>query len=254
MEIMISKGETRVKSPFEDVEKNDTRRTEKNFKIKPNKRIDVKVDSWEICQEKNSYFVNSAGCGAVKIFVEGDKAYSLVFHCYGTQNSRYAAKQIVDYILSKKIEKSKVDILNVQPFSISKDVAECLMGISNDLTKNYNVQVNQKILCLNNLKGQKNASFINICLDGSKEDILKRYDRFVLKDKRLSVEDRRKKVELFQMIPVQLRTDEFIKSWSLFDLKQAEAKVEEVYRNLHPFKTFLKDLKRSLYSFFKIYR
>ena len=253
MEIKISKDEARVKSPFEDVKQNAVRTRQKDLKINSNKRIDVKVDSWQICEEGNEYFVNSAGCGAVKIFVEGDKAkFSLIFHCYGTQNSRYAAKQIADYILSKERGSAKVDILNVQPFSISKDVADCLSGIAKDLTQSSNIQVNQRILCLNNLKGQKNASFINICLDGSKEDILKRYDRFVLKDKQLSVEDRKKKVELFQRIPIQFRTDEFIKSWSLLDLKEAESKVEEVCRIMHPFKAFLRDLKKSFDSFFKI--
>jgi len=50
-------------------------------------------------------------------------------------------------------------------------------------------------------------------MEGTEEQILRRYDHLILKPRPISDEDRSMKIQLFQGIPFNLRIPAFIRKW-----------------------------------------
>lgn len=200
----------------------------------PEKVVTLEVNEWQFAEENTSYLIKTGGCAAIKIFVESEKSpYALVYHCFGTAESKEAARQISDYIIYNKDPQTSVDILNIQPYGISSSIQGCLQTLTRNL-KDADIPVTQELMCLNNIAGEKYANIVDIHLDGSKEKLKHDYSRFMLKSTQLSESERQQKIQLFQKVPVNMRTYEFIQNWSTLSLAQAAKKIEKIEKNYNP--------------------
>lgn len=219
--------------------------------------VNLTVNRWQIEEKNKSYVVNTGGCGAIKLFVKGeDSNYSIVFHSYGTEESKTAAEQIASYIIKNKDSKTSVEILNIQPYKFSRNVQESIDKIKSkiketNIDNGNKIKISEHAMCLNNLPGQAYSNFIGVCLDGSKAEIIQRYDNLVIKDRKLSEPERNMKIGLFQQVPASLRTPEFIREWSQLTLEQSKEKIDEMNKKLHPVKYMAKSFKKFFLALWK---
>ncbi len=183
--------------------------------------ITVRENEWYVAEPGNDYIVATGGCGAVKVFVEaGESSYAVVFHSDGTPESKEVAPQIGNYILRQKDRPKAVKILCLQPFGNSGDVMDSVNRIDAQL-EGAGIPTGVQAVSLNNIEGERYSSFVHLNLKGSEEQILNRYDDLRVQSKVMSKEDRAKKISLFQSLPPEVRTPEFIRDWSSLSLEQA---------------------------------
>jgi hypothetical protein len=193
------------------------------------KSVPVEINKWVVAEENTSYLIHTGGCGAIKIFVNsGESSYSIVFHSFGTQDSKDAAGQIGGYVLSKKEKPESVRILNIQPYGISADVNRTVSVISDTIRDKGGIEVEGHTVCLNNIDGEPYTDFVCVDMEGTEEQILSRYDNLIVKARPMSDEDRSMKIKLFQSIPFNLRTPAFIRKWSSLSLEEARKTVDEL--------------------------
>lgn len=195
------------------------------------KSVTVGVNEWVIGSENSSYVINTAGCGAIKIFVDcGKSSYFIVFHSFGTKDSREAATQIGRYILSREEKPESVRILDIYPYSISSSVKQTVAVIYKILEEKGGISVERHTVCLNNIEGEMYSRFISVDLQGTEREILDRYDHLIVKSRNLSADERAKKSLLFQSLPLNVRTPEFLRKWATLSLDEAERLVDDLTR------------------------
>ncbi|MGV8118352.1 MAG: hypothetical protein AB2L14_01175 [Candidatus Xenobiia bacterium LiM19] len=200
------------------------------------KSVSVEINKWVVAEDNTSYLINTGGCGAIKIFVDGgESSYSIVFHSFGSQDSKDAAGQIGNYILSRKEKPESVRILNIQPFGISASVNNTVNVISDMIKEEGSIKINGHAVCLNNIDGEKYSKFICLDLEGTEKQILDRYDNLILKSREMSDDERAMKIKLFQSIPFNLRTTEFLRKWSTLSLEEARQHVDGLNIKSKPF-------------------
>lgn len=194
-------------------------------------RILVSENEWYVAEEGHDYIVATGGCGAIKAFVDaGESSYAIVFHSDGSQDSKeVAAPQISNYILRQKERPRSVRLLSIQPYSQSKDVMDSVNGIGNRLEQ-AGISSHVHAVTLNNIDAEDHSQFVYLNLRGTEKQILDRYSDLRIKSRELSKEDRAKKIALFQSLPAQVRTSEFIKEWSTLSLEEAGEVVAGVRR------------------------
>lgn len=196
------------------------------------KSVTVQINEWAICEKDTSYLVDTAGCGAIKIFVQGaQSSYDIAFHIFGTKDSDEAAVQIGQHILSKKDRPESVQILCIQPYAINRDVMDTVDLISDAIAGAGTIKTNVRAVCLNNIDCEKFTQFVQVDLKGTEQEIVDRYAHLVLKSAEMSDEDRRQKMQLFQGLPMSARTPEFIRKWSPLSLDEARKTVDELANN-----------------------
>ncbi len=191
--------------------------------------VNVREKEWVVAEAGTRYVVDTGGCGAIKVFVEaGESSYSVVFHSDGSQESKeVSAHNLGTHILRQRDKPKAVNILCLQPYSVSRDVIDSVRSIST-LLDEAGVETTVRSVCLNNIDGEKHGNFVRLNLEGSKEQILDRYQDLVLQSKSLSPEDRNKKIALFQSLPLSHRTPEFLKNWSSLSLEEAKEVVDNL--------------------------
>jgi hypothetical protein len=172
--------------------------------------------------------ISTGGCGAVKIFVTGESSnYCIVFHSFGEEDSKIAARQLGNYILHNPESAQSVRVLCLQPYQISRDVINSVHEISK-ATQGAGIPTEVRSVCLNNIEHESYTEFVPLDLAGSEQQILQRYSSLMLKDRPLSKEDRLQKIELFQGLHPKHRTPEFLKKWSGLSLSEARGVVEKI--------------------------
>lgn len=193
------------------------------------KSVTVEINEWVIGREDTSYIINTAGCGAIKIFVDSEKSgYFIVFHSFGTQDSMEAAAEIGRYILGAGKKPISVRILDIQPYSITGSVKKTVAVINKMLEEKGGIKVDGRTVCLNNIEGERYSSFVSVDLQGTEQEILDRYDHLVLKNRNMSDAERAEKRRLFQSIPLNVRTPEFLRKWASLSREEAERLVHEI--------------------------
>jgi hypothetical protein len=193
------------------------------------KSVTVDINEWVIGSEDTSYIINTAGCGAIKIFVDCEKSgYFIVFHSFGTQDSMNAAAEVGRYILGAEKKPRSVRILDIQPYSITGSVKKTVAVIHKMLEEKGGIKVDGRTVCLNNIEGERYSSFVSVDLQGTEKEILDRYDHLVLKDRNMSDAGRAEKRRLFQSIPLNMRTPELLREWASSSLEEAERLVDEI--------------------------
>jgi len=116
--------------------------------------VSVEINEWLVGEKNTSYTIDTAGCGAIKIIVECEKdSYSIIFHSFGTQESRDAAGKIGHYILGSKEKPASVKILSIQPYAITGSVQETVKVIRDMVEENQSIRTEERIVCLNNVGG-----------------------------------------------------------------------------------------------------
>lgn len=190
--------------------------------------IKVAENEWHVGPVETSCLISTGGCGAVKIFVDGENSnYCIVFHSFGDEEAKFAARQIGNYILRKKDNAQSLRVLCLQPYEISRDVMNSVYEIS-DATRKAGIPTEIRSVCLNNIEHERYSEFIHLDMGGSEQQILERYAGLVLKSRELSKQDRARKIELFQSLSAKHRTPEFLKKWSGLSLEEARALVEQL--------------------------
>jgi len=191
------------------------------------KHVSVEIHEWLVGEENTSYTIDTAGCGAIKIFVEcGKSSYSIIFHSFGTQESKDAAGQIGHYILGSKEKPESVKILSIQPYAITRSVQDTVKVIRDMLSEEHQIVTEGHVVCLNNVEYEMNSEFIRLDLEGTEEEILGRYAHLVVKPRKMSDEERAMKISLFQSLPGNVRTPEFLRNWSTLSLEEARQVVD----------------------------
>ena len=195
----------------------------------PGKSVTVEINEWFPGKENTSYIVNTAGCGAIKIFVDrGESSYFLVFHSFGTQESMEAAADIGRYILNTGSKPEAVRILDIQPYAISPSINKTVGVIREMLEKKGGIQVDGRTICLKNIDGPMYSRFISVDLQGTEQEILDRCDHLILKSREMSDEERAQKIRLFQSLPYSVRTPEFLNKWAPLSLDEAKSLVADL--------------------------
>ncbi len=203
------------------------------------KSVSVEINKWFVTEDNTSYTIETGGCGAIKIFVEGEKAsYSIVFHSFGSQDSKDAAGQIGRYILGRNEKPESVKILNIQPFGISASVNNTVKVIREMISEKGNIKIDGHTVCLNNIDCENYSEFVHLDLEGTEKQILDRYDHLILKSRKMSDDERAMKIRLFQSLPLNARTPEFLRKWSSLTLEEARQLVDGLNRKNKPISEF----------------
>lgn len=190
--------------------------------------IRVIENEWRVGETETSYLISTGGCGAVKIFVQGESSsYCIVFHSFGDGESKDAGSRLGNYIARQKQRPQSVRVLCLQPYDISRDVMNSVYEIRK-ATEGAGIPTEVRTIRLNNIEHESYSEFIQLDMAGSEQQILERYGDLVLKDRLLSKADRTQKIELFQSLPGKHRTPQFLKKWSSLSLEEARVVVEEV--------------------------
>ncbi|MDQ7825778.1 MAG: hypothetical protein RDV48_23455 [Candidatus Eremiobacteraeota bacterium] len=191
------------------------------------KSVTVEINEWLVGEDNTSYIIETAGCGAIKIFVDcGESSYFIIFHSFGTQDSKDAAAQIGDFILGSKKRPESVKILDIQPYAISGDVKDTVAVIHEMLSAQGSIKIDGRTVCLNNIDGEKHSNFVRLDLEGTEREILDRYDHLILKSRTMSDDERAMKIRLFQTLPLSVRTPEFLRKWAPLSLEEARRLVD----------------------------
>lgn len=205
---------------------------------KSQQSVTVEINKWVVGEDNTSYIIETAGCGAIKIFVDcGKSSYFIVFHSFGTQDSKEAAKQIGNYILNRKEKPESVRILDIQPYMISSDVEKTVNVIQDMLSTEDKTKIDRHTVCLNNINCEKYSQFVRLDMEGTENQILDRCDHLILKSRKMSNDERAMKIKLFQSIPLNSRTSEFLRKWASLSLDEARQFVDELKKNQKKKKT-----------------
>lgn len=200
--------------------------------------VTLPVNEWAICAPHHRYIVETAGCGAIKLFVQSAAGsahdYAIVFHSYGTQASHEAAAQIGAYILDAKQNPLSVRALCVQPYAVSRDVMRTVHRIADTVGKQAGVAFEERSVCLDALPGEARSRFVRVDLTGTEDEIMARCAPHVVTPPVMSDDERRAKIALFQSLPVDVRTPDFIRRWSTLNLEEARALAEDIRRRSAP--------------------
>jgi len=192
--------------------------------------IRVDENEWRVGELDTPYVIHTGGCGAMKIFVQGESGdYCIVFHSFGEDGSKTAARQLGNYIVGQENTPRSLRILCLQPYDISKDVMQSLAEIHR-VTEQAGIPTQVHSICLNNLDHEDYSQFIQLEMTGSEQQILERYSHWILRDRPLSPEDRQKKIALFQSIPLEHRTSALLKRWSGLSLEEARGVAQGLTR------------------------
>ena len=200
--------------------------------------VDVRVNEWRICEPGKRYVVDTAGCGAIKVFVRGSSGrasdYEIVFHSYGTPASQVAAGTIGDHIAARSQPPAEVRILVIMPYDVSAQVMASERRLQEVLSRARGLDYHATVVCLNNIEGEKNARFVRVDLTGTESEIVERCAPLTLRSPEMTEADRNAKIALFQSLPVDVRTPDFIRRWVPLTLDEARTVADGVRRARAP--------------------
>jgi len=91
-----------------------------------------------------------------------------------------------------------------------------------------------------------NSEFIRLDLEGTAEEILARYDHLVVKSRKMGDEARAMKSLLFQSLPGNVRTPEFLRKWSSLTLEEARQVADDFASRKEPPGRLLKTLRSNV--------
>lgn len=187
----------------------------------------MRENEWQVVDEAHDYLVATAGCGAIKIFVETEGSdYSIVFHSNGNLDSRERTGPAIGrYILQQSELPKAVNVLCLQPYDISSDVMDSVNEITS-MVHQEGIPTDVQAVSLKNIEGEPYSQFVHLNLRGTADEILERYGDLRLQGPKLSSEERNKKIALFQSLPREVRTREFIRDWATLSLEEASQVAE----------------------------